>query len=59
LGKGLREFQNATKGFSEQADQVKQEIVNAVHIPEPTEEKIEDAEVVAEHSKTPDSSKHS
>lgn len=31
LGKGLREFQNATKGFSEQFDQAKREITDAVH----------------------------
>lgn len=30
LGKGLREFQNATKGFSEQLDQAKKEISDAV-----------------------------
>jgi TatA/E family protein of Tat protein translocase len=35
LGKGLREFQNATKGFSEQFDQAKREITDAVHT-EPT-----------------------
>jgi TatA/E family protein of Tat protein translocase len=29
LGKGLREFQNATKGFSEQLDQAKREITDA------------------------------
>lgn len=29
LGKGLREFQNATKGFSEQLDQAKREIADA------------------------------
>jgi TatA/E family protein of Tat protein translocase len=37
LGKGLREFQNATKGFSEQFDQAKREITDAVHT-EPTVE---------------------
>lgn len=31
LGKGLREFQNATKGFSEQLDQAKKELTDAVH----------------------------
>ncbi len=29
LGKGLREFQNATKGFSEQLDQAKRELTDA------------------------------
>ncbi len=33
LGKGLREFQNATKGFSEQLDQAKREITDAAHTP--------------------------
>ena len=31
LGKGLKEFQNATKGFSEQLDQAKREITDAAH----------------------------
>jgi len=30
LGKGLREFQNATKGFSEQLDQAKREITSSI-----------------------------
>lgn len=30
LGKGLREFQNATKGFSEQLDQAKREITREI-----------------------------
>lgn len=30
LGKGLREFQNATKGFSEQLDQAKREITQSI-----------------------------
>ena len=30
LGKGLREFQNATKGFSEQLDQAKREITQTI-----------------------------
>lgn len=32
LGKGLREFQNATKGFTEQLDQAKREITEHVDL---------------------------
>ncbi len=49
LGKGLREFQNATKGFAEQADQVKREIVDAAQTSDDTTQnvkKVEDAEVL-------------
>lgn len=37
LGQGIREFQKATKGFSEHLDQAKKEIVDATtETPEPT-----------------------
>lgn len=50
LGKGLREFQNATKGFSEQLDQAKKEISDAVS----TEN---DATIAAvNHTPTPEAS---
>jgi TatA/E family protein of Tat protein translocase len=56
LGKGLREFQNATKGFAEQADQVKREIVDAAQTSHDTTQnvtKVEEVEVLAptDHSK--------
>jgi sec-independent protein translocase protein TatA len=38
LGKGLREFQNATKGLSEQINQTKEEISKAVTESEPLSE---------------------
>lgn len=31
LGQGLKEFQKATKGFSEQLDQAKQQITQEIH----------------------------
>mgnify|MGYP001038921199 CR=1 FL=1 len=40
LGKGLREFQNATKGFSEQLDQAKRELTDAAQEEKP---KVPDA----------------
>jgi TatA/E family protein of Tat protein translocase len=49
LGKGLREFQNATKGFAEQADQVKREIVDAAQTTNDTTQnvtKVEEVEVL-------------
>jgi TatA/E family protein of Tat protein translocase len=49
LGKGLREFQNATKGFAEQADQVKREIVDAAQTSHDTTQnvtKVEEVEVL-------------
>ena len=49
LGKGLREFQNATKGFTEQADQVKREIVDAVQKSDDAPQntyKVEEVEVL-------------
>ena len=56
LGKGLREFQNATKGFAEQADQVKREIVDAAQTSHDTTQnvrKVDEVEVLAptDHSK--------
>lgn len=56
LGKGLREFQNATKGFAEQADQVKREIVDAAQTTHDTTQnvtKVDEVEVLppTDHSK--------
>lgn len=46
LGKGLREFQNATKGFAEQADQVKREIVDAAQMTNDTTQNVHTVEEV-------------
>jgi len=46
LGKGLREFQNATKGFTDQADQVKREIVDAVQKSDDAPQNTHKVEVV-------------
>ena len=46
LGKGLREFQNATKGFAEQADQVKREIVDAAQTTNDTTQNVHTVEEV-------------
>ena len=46
LGKGLREFQNATKGFAEQADQVKREIVDAAQTSHDTTQNVTKVEEV-------------
>ena len=48
LGKGLREFQNATKGFSEQLDQAKREITDAAHSVDHTPQELPPSETQAE-----------
>ena len=56
LGKGLREFQNATKGFSEQLDQAKREIADAVHT-EPAAENKSPEEVSDSQSHNDDTTR--
>ncbi len=52
LGKGLREFQNATKGFAEQADQVKREIVDAAQAKDDTTQNTQPVEVLPPEDST-------
>jgi Tat protein translocase TatB subunit len=52
LGKGIREFQNAAKGFSDQLQETQNEIQKEIHKVEPTTPKVADAPQQIEDLKT-------
>ena len=52
LGKGIREFQNAAKGFSDQLQETQNEIQKEIHKVEPTTPKVADAPQQLEDLKT-------
>jgi sec-independent protein translocase protein TatA len=54
LGKGLREFQNATKGFSEQLDQAKRELTDAAQDAPKVPDAIPVENAVSDSHKTED-----
>lgn len=52
LGKGIREFQNAAKGFSDQLQDTQNDIQKEIHNVEPTTPKVADAPQQIEDLKT-------